>query len=269
MKRAKDYMNGLSLHYYTVLGNWDKKGSATEFTEDDWYRTLYKTLAMETIISTHEGIMNRYDPEHKVALVVDEWGTWYDVEPGTNPGFLYQQNTMRDALVAGINLNIFNQHSGRVKMANIAQLANVLQSVVLTEGRKMVKTPTYYVFKMFARHQGADLLASVMDNAMIGPEDCQVPDVTHSASMGADGKVFVTLNNLSVTDDNEVQIALGGRKVVSADATILTADYNAYNTFDAPERVKEASFTDLTIRDGVLTLKLPKASVLAATLTLD
>ena len=268
MKRAKNYMNGLSLHYYTVPNDWAHKGSATEFTEDDWYATLYKTLAMETIISTHDGIMNRYDPEHKVALVVDEWGTWYDVEPGTNPGFLYQQNTMRDALVAGINLNIFNQHSDRVKMANIAQLANVLQSVVLTEGRKMVKTPTYYVFKMFARHQGADLLASVMDNCMIGPDEAKVPDVTHSASMAEDGKVFVTLNNLSLSEDNEIRIALGGREIKDAEGMVLSAAYNAYNTFDEPDRVKEAYFTDFTIQDGVMTLKLPKASVLAVTLTL-
>ena len=268
MKRAKDYMNGLSLHYYTVLGDWAHKGSATEFTEDDWYGTLYKTLAMETIISTHDGIMNRYDPEHKVALVVDEWGTWFDVEPGTNPGFLYQQNTMRDALVAGINLNIFNQHSDRVKMANIAQLANVLQSVVLTEGSKMVKTPTYYVFKMFARHQGADLLASVMDNCMIGPDGCKVPDVTHSASMAEDGKVFVTLNNLSLSEDSEIRIALGGRDIADAEGTVLTADYNAYNTFEEPDRVKEASFRNYTLKDGALTLTMPKASVLALTLTL-
>lgn len=146
-------MDGLSLHYYTVPETWDHKGSATEFAEKDWYKTMKKTMYMEELIRRHSTIMDQYDPDKKVGMIVDEWGTWYDVEPGTNPGFLYQQNTMRDALVAGINLNLFNKHSDRVKMANIAQMVNVLQSMILTEGEKLVKTPTYHVFDLYQVHQ--------------------------------------------------------------------------------------------------------------------
>lgn len=156
--------DGLSLHYYTVPETWDHKGSATEFAEKDWYKTMKKTMYMEELIRRHSAIMDQYDPDKKVGMIVDEWGTWYDVEPGTNPGFLYQQNTMRDALVAGINLNLFNKHSDRVKMANIAQMVNVLQSMILTEGEKMVKTPTYHVFDLYQVHQENDLLASSLEN---------------------------------------------------------------------------------------------------------
>ena len=157
-------MDLLSLHYYTVpTGVWEKKGSATEFDDKLWYQTLKKTLYMDTIINGHTAIMDEYDPEKKIGMSIDEWGTWYDVEPGTNPGFLYQQSTMRDALVAGINLNIFNKHCDRVKMANIAQLVNVLQAVILTEGDKMIKTPTYHVFNMYKYHQDGELLDSYIE----------------------------------------------------------------------------------------------------------
>ena len=165
------FMDGLSLHYYTHPEGWEIKGSATDFDEKAWYKTLAKTLYMETLINRHGAIMDQYDPEKQVGLIVDEWGTWFTVEPGTNPGFLYQQNTMRDALVAGINLNIFNKHSDRVKMANIAQLVNVLQSVILTDGPQMIKTPTYYVFKMFKDHQEATLVDSHIETEQIGLED--------------------------------------------------------------------------------------------------
>ncbi|MFS8572711.1 MAG: alpha-N-arabinofuranosidase, partial [Clostridia bacterium] len=158
MREAGAYMDGLSLHYYTVPGTWAKKGSATEFDEDEWFITLKKALRIEELIKRHSAIMDRYDPLKRVGLIVDEWGTWYDVEPGTNPAFLYQQNTVRDALVAGLHLNIFNNHAERVKMANIAQTVNVLQAMILTDGPKMIVTPTYHVFEMYKPHQGATLL---------------------------------------------------------------------------------------------------------------
>lgn len=127
----------ISLHYYTVpTGDWNKKGSATEFSDEEYYETISKTLYMDELIKHHSGIMSRRDPEGKIGLIVDEWGCWYDVEEGTNPGFLYQQNTMRDAIVAACNLNIFNNHSDKVVMANLAQAVNVLQSLILTEGEK-------------------------------------------------------------------------------------------------------------------------------------
>ncbi|MBQ7863641.1 MAG: alpha-N-arabinofuranosidase, partial [Lachnospiraceae bacterium] len=199
------FMDGLSLHYYTHPGGWDNKGSATDFDEAMWYQTLNKTLYMETLINHHTAIMDKYDKEHKVGLIVDEWGTWFDVEPGTNPGFLYQQNTMRDALVAGINLNIFNKHCDRVKMANIAQMVNVLQSVILTEGAKMILTPTYHVFKMYNCHQGAELLDSYVETVKIGTEKDQVPNLTESVSLGTDGKIHITMTNLSVNEDYEIE----------------------------------------------------------------
>ncbi|MFO7161080.1 MAG: alpha-L-arabinofuranosidase C-terminal domain-containing protein, partial [[Clostridium] cellulosi] len=150
MRLAGKYMNAISLHYYTVPGIFDiKKGSALEFDEKEYYITLKKALRIDELITKHLQIMDRYDPEHKVDLIVDEWGTWYDVEPGTNPGFLYQQNTMRDALVAALTLNIFNHHSDRITMANIAQTVNVLQAVILTNGEKMILTPTYHVFDLY------------------------------------------------------------------------------------------------------------------------
>ena len=153
MREASRNMNGISLHYYTVPRVWNKKGSATQFNDSLWFVTLQKTLKMDELVTMHSEVMDKYDPSKKVGLLVDEWGTWYDVEPGTNPGFLYQQNTLRDALVAGINLNIFNNHSDRVRMSNIAQMINVLQSVILTKEKEIVLTPTYYVFKMYSVHQ--------------------------------------------------------------------------------------------------------------------
>lgn len=157
-QRHQNLIQGLSLHYYTIAYNWRHKGAATGFDEKEWFLTLSKTLKMDDIVSEHAKVMDKYDPNKKVGLIVDEWGDWFDVEPGTNPGFLYQQNTLRDALVAGINLNIFNNHVDRVKMANIAQAINVLQSVILTKGKEMVLTPTYYVYKMYNVHEDATLI---------------------------------------------------------------------------------------------------------------
>src|SRR6185436_3159273 len=159
MAQAAKYMDGLSLHYYTLpTGDWSKKGSATQFDEKEWHSTLVRTMRMDDFIQKHSAIMDRYDPQKRVGLMVDEWGMWYDPEPGKDMGALYQQNTLRDAVVAGINLNVFNNHSDRVQMANIAQMVNVLQAMVLTDKERMVLTPTYYVFKMYKVHQGAKLI---------------------------------------------------------------------------------------------------------------
>jgi len=269
MKKAAKQMSGLSLHSYTVPNVWRDKGSSTQFDEETYYRTLNHTLLMDEYVTKHSAIMDRYDPDKRVGLIVDEWGAWYTVEPGTNPGFLYQQNTMRDALIAGINLNIFNKHSDRVKMANIAQLVNVLQSVILTEDDKMLKTPTYYVFQMFIPHMGATLLESSIDTDVIGPDETPVPDMTESVSMAEDGTITATLNNLSVTDGQEISVNLMGAKVVSAEGVVLTNAFNAYNTFDEPERVKSAPFTDFEIVDGKVIVKMPACSVLSLTMTVE
>jgi alpha-L-arabinofuranosidase len=261
-KHFHGFMDGLSLHYYTLPGDWDKKGSATDFDEADWYRTLRKALYMETLIKGHSAIMDQYDPEKKIGMIVDEWGCWYDVEPGTNPGFLYQQNTMRDALVAGVTLNIFNKHCDRVKMANIAQMINVLQSVILTEGEKMVKTPTYYVFHMYKEHQNAQLLESHIDAGVAGTGEDVVPNLHESVSIDDQGIITITLNNLSVTDSEEVEVVLTEKEVKEVKASILTGGMNAYNTFDATDIVVEKAFTDIKIKDKAISFVIPACSVL-------
>lgn len=270
MKNARQHMNGLSLHYYTLpTDKWDHKGSATEFDKDEYYMTLSHAYFMEELCQKHGAIMDRYDPEKKIGLIVDEWGTWYDVEPGTNPGFLYQQSTMRDAMVAALTLNIFNRHSDRVHMANIAQLINVLQAVILTDGEKMILTPTYHVFDLFSRHQGATLVESIMPASPITSDGRTFSSVSHSASVDEKGNVHVTIANLSCDDDKELSMRLDGGAYTLSDARILTNDMHAKNDFDDPENVKVDAFEGAKVNACAcgteVTLTLPKVSVLALT----
>ncbi|MCM1262054.1 MAG: alpha-N-arabinofuranosidase [Butyrivibrio sp.] len=260
------FMDGLSLHYYTVPGeNWDNKGSATDFDEKSWYRTLSKALYMDELIARHSAIMDQYDPEKKIGMMVDEWGGWYDVEPGTNPGFLYQQNTMRDALIAGITLNIFNKCCDRVKMACIAQIVNVLQAVILTEGPKMILTPTYHVFHMYRHHQDAELVESFVEgNKSVGLEkEYQISEIMESASVGADGVVNVTINNLSADEAAPVEIVLTEMEPSSVEASILTGAICAHNTFDEPDNVKEKSFIDFKTDGRKISFTAPACSVIS------
>lgn len=262
-EQAHGFMDGLSLHYYTHTNSWDDKGSATDFDEKGWYRTLKRTLFMEELIERHGAIMDKYDKHHKVGMIVDEWGTWFECEPGTNPGFLYQQNTMRDALVAGINLNIFNKHCDRVKMANIAQMVNVLQAVILTEGEKMILTPTYHVFNMYKCHQDAELLDSYLETKMVGLEDDnKVPNMNESVSLGKDGKIHITMTNLSVDEDFEIESVLAETKILSVEGTVLKNEIRDYNTFDNPEIVKTVEFDDVTVKDNTIKFTIPAHSVL-------
>lgn len=257
------FMDFISLHYYTHPEGWEIKGSATEFDDEVWYKTLKKTLWMEDLIKQHSAIIDQYDPEKKIGLSVDEWGTWFTVEPGTNPGFLYQQNTLRDALVAGINLNIFNKHSDRVRMACLAQMVNVLQSVILTEGPKMVKTPTYHVFHMYRHHQGGKLLESALTGVEnIGIGEWKVPEITESVSK-KDGIITITLNNLSVEDSKDLDILLTENKTYElVEANVVTsADIHTYNTFDEPEKLKEEAFDGVSISGNTVKVTLPAASV--------
>ena len=245
-------MDGLSLHYYTVPETWDHKGSATEFAEKDWYKTMKKTMYMD-----------QYDPDKKVGMIVDEWGTWYDVEPGTNPGFLYQQNTMRDALVAGINLNLFNKHSDRVKMANIAQMVNVLQSMILTEGEKMVKTPTYHVFDLYQVHQENDLLASSLETEQVGLEDeYMVPNLTESVSVDADGVLHITMTNVDLEKAYPVKAVLLGKEAGEIKAEIVTGHMQDKNTFEEPETVGVQGFDGVQAAKEGISFTIPACSVL-------
>lgn len=260
---AHGFMDYLSLHYYVHPEGWEIKGSSTDFDGEVWYKTLNKALHMDELITRHGTIMDKYDPEKKVGMCVDEWGAWYTCEPGTNPGFLYQQNTVRDALIAGITLNIFNKHSDRVKIAALAQMVNVLQSVLLTEGDKMIKTPTYHVMHMYRHHQGAKLLeSSVTGIDEIGTDEWKVPKVTESVSKDKDGIITITLNNLSIesAEEVEVQLANGVYKVVEA-RIVTNSDMHVHNTFEAPEEVTEKDFNDYEVKGENILVKLPVNSV--------
>ena len=248
MERAGQAVDAVSLHYYTVPHeDWQHKGSATDFTDEEYYTTLHKTLQMEELVENHTRIIKQYQGDRKVGLAVDEWGTWYDVEPDTNPGFLYQQNTMRDALVAAINLNIFSNHCDTVCMANIAQMVNVLQAMILTEGSKMVLTPTYHIFEMYKGHQGAKQLESYAETTLLNHDDQAVPDLHVSASQQADGSILVTAANLNDTAAIPVTCMLGGAKPTGVTARVLAGAPAAHNTFAAPEQVAPAELnTSLT-----------------------
>jgi alpha-N-arabinofuranosidase len=264
MAMAGKQMNGLSLHYYTLpSGDWKKKkGSATEFDEAAWFATLRHTLHMEELVTKHSAIMDKYDPEKRVGLVIDEWGTWYDVEPGTNPGFLYQQNTLRDAIVAGLNFNIFHQHADRVFGTNIAQMVNVLQTMILTDGPKMTVTPTYWVFEMFKVHQGATSLPIEIKTPDYGFGGDKIPAVSASASRDAAGKVHLSLVNTNPNQPITVTCALEGMAPQSVTGRILTAPaMNTRNTFEAPHTVQPVAFTGASIAAGTLTVALPAKSV--------
>lgn len=268
MREAGRHMDGLSLHYYTLpTKNWQDKGSATRFDEAEWFSTMKNTLYMDELITKHSTIMDKYDPDKRVALIVDEWGTWYNVEPGTNPGFLYQQNTMRDALVAGINFNIFHEHCNRVKMTNIAQTINVLQAVILTEGSKMVLTPTYHVFNMYKVHQDAELLDThIQECEYIYGED-KVPQVSVSSSIDSEEKIHVSLCNLNPKEKAFINCELRGDSKTKVSGTVLTAEkMNDINDFRNSETVKPEIFNGAILKGNELEVTLPKMSVVVLTL---
>jgi alpha-N-arabinofuranosidase len=258
-------MNGLSLHYYTVpSGDWGRKGSATRFGEEQWFATMRQAMKMEELVSRHSAIMDKDDPQKRIGLIVDEWGTWYDVEPGTNPGFLYQQNSMRDALVAGSTLNLFNNHCDRVKMANIAQMINVLQAMILTDKEKMLLTPTYHVFEMYTFHQDAKLLPTELQSADYALGSDKLAAVNASVSRDQAGRIHVTLCNFNPSAPAEVVCELQGAKAQKLSGRVLTApEMGAHNTFDQPERVKPAEFSGFAARDNGFTVTLPAKSVVA------
>lgn len=262
MKNAGNKANGISLHYYTVpTGNWDQKGSSTNFNAEEYFSTVAKAYKMDSIISRHCSIMDKYDPEKRVGLVVDEWGTWYDVEPGTNPGFLYQLSTMRDAVVAALTLNIFNKHADRVRMANIAQTVNVLQSVALTDGEDMVLTPTYYVFKMFKAHQNNTLLGSYITTPQRTLNSETVPQLVESASVDENGAICSTIVNSCPEHSARIDCEIAHSAVHSVEATILSGDIHDGNTFESKDCVAEKKFTNLTVCKNGFQAELPPCSV--------
>lgn len=254
-------LEGVALHHYSVI-DWNKKGPSTNFTEEHYFTTMQRALAMDTLIQKHTAIMDKYDPQKKVALVVDEWGGWYDVEPGTNPGFLYQQNTMRDAMIAGTTLNIFHNHADRVKMANLAQAINVLQAVILTEGDKMILTPTYHVMEMYNVHQDALLLPITIssDDYVLNGE--KLTAVSASASKDKTGAVHISLVNIDAKQPKEITVALGDLPAATVTGRILkAASLQTHNTFSQPQTIRPEAFQGAKMEGKNLKVTLPPFSV--------
>jgi len=260
MREAGKSMAGLALHYY--CGSGKKSRSATQFSEEDWFEQLKRALHIEELVVKHSAIMDKFDPQKRVALVVDEWGAWHAVEPGTNPGFLYQQNSLRDALVAGLTLNVFNNHCDRVKMACIAQTINVLQAMILTKDEKIILTPTYHVFEMYKVHHDATLLPIELqcNDYLFGNE--RIPALNGAASRDKSGKIHISLCNLDPKSSSEIICEFGGTKVKNVSGRVLTADVmTAHNTFDNPQAVIPTAFNDFKLSESVLRVTLPSKSV--------
>ncbi len=257
-------IGAISFHYYTIPGDrWQSKGPTTGFGEDQWISTLAHTLRMDDYITQNSTVMDKYDPAKKIAFAVDEWGTWYDPEPGREPGFLYQQNTLRDAVVAALNFNIFQHHADRVRLANIAQMINVLQAMILTRGPQMILTPTYHAFKMFEPFQDATYLPAevIMPRYRLG--NTSVPALSLSAARTPGGTIAIALVNLDPNKAMPVTIALSGGDALSqVTGTVLTADaMDAHNTFEDANAVHPAAFTAASLKGGAVTLTLPSKSV--------
>ena len=255
-----DILDGVALHHYSTV-HWDNKGSATDFNEGQYFATLKSAYLMEELVTRHSTIMDRYDPAKKIALVVDEWGGWYNVEPGTNPGFLYQQNSMRDAMIAGLTLNVFNNHSERVRIANLAQTINVLQAVIHTNEEKMILTPTYHVMEMYNVHQDATLLPIDLKSNDYQFEGKSLPAVSASASRDQQGAIHISLVNMDARNAQEISIDLQGAKPTSVAGRILTSsNIQDHNTFDTPNKIKPEIFKGATLNTN-LKVKLPPCSV--------
>ena len=257
----RQMLDGVGVHHYSVI-SWSNKGPATNFTEDQYFTTLSRAYDMERIVKGHAAIMDKYDPAKKVAMIVDEWGGWYDVEPNTNPGFLYQQNTMRDAMIAGMTLNIFNNHADRVRMANLAQIVNVLQAVVLTDKEKMILTPTYHVMEMYNVHQDATMipLNLTTENYEFGGK--KLPAISASASKDAAGKVHVSLTNIDYSKSHEITIDLRGEDFKNVSGRILkSGKAQDFNSFEKPEMITPQAFEGAKLKKNQLTITLPACSV--------
>jgi len=255
-------MWGIGVHYYTVPKTWAEKGSATSFGEDEYFIALQKALRMDEIITRHATIMDRYDPAKRVAMAVDEWGIWTDVEPGTNKSFLYQQNSLRDALIAASTLNIFNNHSDRVRLANLAQTVNVLQALILTKGNQMIVTPTYHVFDLYKVHQDAKWLPVQLNSPMYQSGTQKIPAVNVSASKDSLGVIHISLVNLDPVKSINIKTIIQGASWKQWSANILTSgSFTDINTFENPSKLKPAEFKGAKKEGDYLIVALPAKSI--------
>jgi alpha-N-arabinofuranosidase len=259
--------DGVSLHYYTLpTGKWDHKGSAVGFPESEWASTLVRTRELEGMIEQHAAIMDKTDPEKKIGLMVDEWGTWYDPTPGSNSAFLVQENTLRDALVAATNFHIFQRHADRVRMANIAQMVNVLQAVLQTDGPRMVRTPTYYAFLMYRPFQGAAALPVTINSPDYAAGGSKLPAIDVSAAKGSDGASYVALINADPNQGATVELAVDGAGKRISGRVLTAAKMDSRNAFGAPEQVRPESFNGARWAGGKLRVDMPAKSIVVLTL---
>ncbi|MGE5608239.1 MAG: alpha-N-arabinofuranosidase [Bacillota bacterium] len=263
MREAGRHMQGLSVHYYCYVGgSHGQFGAAVSDSAGEWFGLMKSAYGIENFISRTAAIMDKHDPQKRVGMIMDEWGTWHKVEPGTNPGFLYQQNTIRDAVVAGLSLDTMNNHADRIHMANIAQTINVLQAMILTEGPKMLCTPTYHVFEMYKVHQDAQLLPTKMEAGTYTDGSTKIPQVTASCSRDKAGKIHLSMTNMDHERGAEVTAEIKGASLASCTGRILTAStLNAHNTFNQPDQVKPVEFDDFKLSDAELMVRLPARSV--------
>jgi len=265
LSRAARHMDAYSIHYYTFPGRWEDKGPSTGFGEDQWAATLKNALRMDELVTKHSEIMDKYDPEKRIGLFVDEWGTWYDPAPGRNPGFLWQQNSLRDALVAALTLDVFHRHAGRVQMSAIAQMVNVLQAMILTDEERMILTPTYHVFEMYIPFQDATSLPAEIDAPEYRHREWVLPSVDVSAARGSDGRIHVAFVNLDPHRSATVSTAISGVRARGASGQLLTAtEMDAHNTFDSPDAVKPEPFEARLARNALVVEIPPKAVIVVA-----
>jgi alpha-N-arabinofuranosidase len=254
-------INGVSLHWYTVPNGWPPSTNSEKFGVDDYNKALKSTLFMDEFLRTQEAVMDNYDPDKKVTLSVDEWGAWHAPLPGSNPAFLVQQNSIRDAILASLNLNIFARHAARVRMANIAQMINVLQAMILTDKEKIVLTPTYYVFRMYIPFQDATFVPVAIDAGAYTHESVTLPRVDAIAAKDSSGKVWLEITNLDPANPAAIDAEVTGVKVKSAKAETLTAPaVDSINTFESPSTVVPKS-AGVKVRDGKLSLTVEPRSI--------
>ena len=269
MREAGRMLDGVSLHYYTLPGGgWPPRAPAVGFDETGWADALQQAWRMDDLITRHSAIMDKYDPEKRLFLAVDEWGAWYAQDPGTHPGFLRQQNTLRDAVIAAIHLNIFAKHADRVRMSAIAQMVNVLQAMILTRDSQMVLTPTYHVFEMYKPWQDATVLPLMIDTPTYRSGAFALPAVSGSAVRGKDGKIHVALANADARMANMVTLRIAGTTAKRVSGRVLTAAaIDAHNDFDKPHAARPAPFTRARLRGDVLSVELPAKSIVVLELS--
>ena len=268
---AKGGTDGISFHYYTIpTGKWDVKGAATGFAESEWASTLANTLKIETLIVNNVAKLDKNDPAKKLGLFVDEWGTWYDVEKGTNAGFLFQQNTLRDAVVAALNFNIFHAHADRVRMTNIAQMVNVLQAMIITDKDRMVLTPTYHAYKMYVPFQDAQSLpVALTNNVQYSVGATSIPGVSASAARAKDGTIWLALVNTNPGQAVDIALDVAGQHIAAVSGQVLTADaMDAHNTFGQGGAVKPVPFS-ARAAGGTLSIKVPAKAVVVVAVAVE